>query len=433
MAVLRIREYGRVGCGTTFDPFGLLPRVTSIQRKKLETFSESYRKKYKSAVFKYGPDNTLVAQNFVGVINVGRDQIEVLPKIDGLEKDDSTTRLNLAKMIATAFNLSLNEGDASKMKSPNDSILEVLIRLFCKSLWTEVHKGLLSTYEERAESLGVLRGRLNIGRQIQENAIRPERLACEFDEFSVNNAINRTLKAALQTLQKVTRSSSNQQNIAELLLCFGEVEDVLFRDLLKGNLVANRGTQRYERLLNMARLFIQGQSPDVISGEGDGFALLFDMNELFEKYVGRIAQRIFTTETQKVRLQGPALHLARNVQGSGAFELRPDIVAMENNVVSWIVDTKWKRLDLAKRRDGVASADMYQMHAYAKRYKAPHVLLLYPHHVEMESEVGRRASYEIEQVGDNPLRHFISVGTVDLSDLGKVPGQLRTLIGSMLH
>lgn len=52
-----------------------------------------------------------------------------------------------------------------------------------------------------------------------------------------------------------------------------------------------------------------------------------------------------------------------------------------------IFDTKWKKLDPSgrSRNYGISTADMYQMYAYAKRYKANDVWLLYPDSMGEES------------------------------------------------
>lgn len=44
-----------------------------------------------------------------------------------------------------------------------------------------------------------------------------------------------------------------------------------------------------------------------------------------------------------------------------------------------MVDTKWKRLEgIRAGRQGVVAADLYQAFAYAKRFEARRVVLLYP-------------------------------------------------------
>ena len=424
MAVLALREYDSIQCGAAFDPAKRI--VTAAQHRALERFSEEYKSLNKVTVFRHGPRQSLVAQNFVGVINLGRDQVEILPKI---ECDVSQVRRNLVAMISTVLDLELYDGDASKVEKSSDSILEILIRLFCDRLWQSIRRGMVRRYESRTDNLTVLRGRLSVTDQIRHNLARPDRLACVFDEFSENNSLNQALKAALRVLSKVAQSQSNQRNIAELIFCFQDVDDVPPATIKWGLTSTNRLSVRYKPLLALARLFIEGKSPDVVSGAGEGFALLFDMNELFERYVGVIARRVFGAQGLTVSLQGPKRHLARHANGNPVFELRPDIVASHDGQTAFIIDTKWKRLKEAEYREGVTSADVYQMFAYATQYIAPDVVLLFPHHSKLGIREPKRAEYWLNGVGESgdALRQCISVSTIDLRDLVSVPSQLSSL------
>ena len=62
------------------------------------------------------------------------------------------------------------------------------------------------------------------------------------------------------------------------------------------------------------------------------------------------------------------------------FAMRPDIVLRKKaEKRCMILDTKWKILkDDPFHNYGIKSADMYQMYAYSKRYKATDIWLLYP-------------------------------------------------------
>jgi 5-methylcytosine-specific restriction enzyme subunit McrC len=376
-------------------------------------------------VFQHGPKRSLVAQNFVGVINLGRDQIEILPKIEG---EVSQVRHNLAKMISVVLELELLDEDVSKIDKHNDSILEILVRMFCQRLWQCVRRGMVRQYETRSENLAMLRGRLSVSEQVRKNLARPDRLACVFDEFSENIPLNQVLKAALRVLSKVVEAPANQRNLAELLFCFQEVDDVAPSAINWSRTGTNRLSARYKPLLAMARLFIEGKSPDVVSGSGDGFALLFDMNQLFESYVGAVARRVFAKEGLEVSLQGPKRHLARIASGSPVFELKPDIVARGQTGIAFIIDTKWKRLKEQVYREGVTSSDVYQMYAYSTQYASPDVLLLYPHHRDLGVWRPRRAEYWVHGVGGTfDLNQRVCVSSLDLQDLNTVPAQLKSM------
>ena len=426
MAVLGLREFERITCGEAFDPTNRV--VTAGQHRALEKFSEEYQKQHKVAVFQHGPRKSLVAQNFVGVVNLGRDQVEILPKIEGAVPQ---VRHNLVNMISVVLDLALYDSDSSKVGKHSGSILEVLIGLFCHKLWQCVRRGMARQYEVRNENLATLRGRISMPEQIRLNLARPDRLACVFDEFSENNPLNQALKAALQVLRRVAKSQPNQRNLAELLFCFQDVDDVAPTAIDWSRAGTNRLSISYKPLLAMARLFIEGKSPDVVSGSGDGFALLFDMNQLFEGYVGAVAKRVFAKEGLEVSLQGPKRHLARVASGSPVFELKPDIVARGAKGITFIIDTKWKRLKEQVYREGVTSTDVYQMYAYSTQYASPDVFLLYPHHRDLGEWKPRRAEYWVHGVGGTfDLNQRVCVSSLDLQDLTTVPAQLLRMFPS---
>ena len=430
MEVMSVGEFEHIRCGAEFDPRGRV--VTAKQHAALEQFNEDYRRRLKVTVFNHGAKRSLIAQNFVGIINLGHHQIEVLPKIDGGTTD---VRRNLARMISTALDLDLYGDSVTRAKRHTESVLEVLIRLFCEQLWKAVRHGMVRRYEPQADNLTVLRGKLDLSSQLRVNLARPDRLFCNFDEFTEDNQLNRALKAALRVLHRVSRSQSNLRSVAELLFCFQDVQDIEGHTIKWDSVITDRLSSRYEPLVRLARLFIAGESPDVVSGTNQGFALLFDMNELFESYIGAIAKRVFGRQGLKVSLQGPKRHLAQHVSGADTFALRPDIVVSRGADIAAIIDTKWKRLKGAATREGVSSGDAYQMHAYSTQYGAPDVMLLYPHHSELGALKARRAEYWFRELGVIPVAgaRAVSVGTVDLSDLDSVGGQLQMLFPNLVR
>ena len=128
-------------------------------------------------------------------------------------------------------------------------------------------------------------------------------------------------------------------------------------------------------------------------------------------------------------LQGPRQHLARYENGNPVFELRPDIVASDAGNIKFIIDTKWKRLKETANREGVATADVYQMFAYSTQYASPDVTLLYPHHSDLGKWEPKRAEYWLKGTRElgGQVTQRICVATVDLRDLGSVSRQLEQI------
>ena len=402
------------------------PSVTQGQALQLR----SLKRIHGFDVFKPFSEDTLSAQQYVGAVQIGNLTVEILPKVDGI--DGTVMRRNLVGMLAVVLDLKISEGDIAHVATQRHGILEILIRLFCDKLFAQVHRGLVRRYEHREENLSVLRGRIGIVEQVRLNAANPERLFCRFDEFQEDNPLNQILKAAIRLLLAVSQELSNQRQLSELLLAFEGVADFRRSSLPWQRITFDRLNDRYKPTFKLAELFLKATPPDVSGGGVQGFSLFFDMNSLFEEYIGRVATRVFRPHGYKVVLQGPQRYLTYDeTLQREAFAMKPDVVGLVGLQAAWIIDTKWKELSKEETRDGVLQGDIYQMYAYSNRYECPEVVLLYPHHGGLGIEHGIRASYRLNTWSEKQFDQEngrVKVGTVDLSDLATVPAQLRALV-----
>ena len=156
----------------------------------------------------------LKACQVVGVLAApGGPTLEILPKID---QDDGAVRTALVRMLAVAWGLRLTGGELAAMRTQRRDLLEILIRLFVKRLLTVVRRGLPRRYLEHEEDLNLLRGRLDVTRQVTRFVGRPDLFACRFEEWSEDTPLNRVLKAAVSRLAGLTRSADTARRLAEL-------------------------------------------------------------------------------------------------------------------------------------------------------------------------------------------------------------------------
>lgn len=129
----------------------------------------------------------------------------------------------------------------------------------------------------------------------------------------------------------------------------------------------------YEQVLLWCKTFLFENSFSPYKGNDIAFALLFDMNLLFESYVFDYLKK--NGNFENIKSQDKTHHLAYE-NGSGRFGLKPDIVIDSGKIV---VDTKWKILSEEKTQNGVSQADMYQMYAYGTKYQdCEELYLVYP-------------------------------------------------------
>ena len=335
----------------------------------------------------------LTARQMVGVIAAPGCSLEILPKIDPLEGEDSeirgAVRRRLVRMLDVALGLNIGDGAAASMARQEEGLLDILIRLFADKLLAEAQRGLPRGYLSEEEDLPVLRGRLNVVRQFTAHAVRPDRLACRFDALSSDIALMQVMKACVIALRRHARGGATVRKLDELRFLMADISDVSVSALPWSAVRIDRTNRRWESLYGLARLFLKRdwQATHHALEARQGITLLFPMNDLFEAYMAALAKKALRPAGLTVETQGGRLFclVEEGEGGRNCFQTKPDMIVRRlsnpRSVVA-IVDTKWKRLATAieDRKHGVSQADVYQMMSYGRLYDCPELVLLYPHH-----------------------------------------------------
>ena len=304
------------------------------------------------------------ARNYVGVLQTKSGlTIEILPKIAD-KNDAERSKTVFIKMLRTLKNFPFKSSNLASLKTQNLPLLEIFISMFLCELEALVKKGIKSDYVALEENLNFLKGKLNINEQIKRNSIHKERFYVGYSEFLSDIKINRIIKTTLKFLYKKSNSSINQQKIRELLFIFDEVLECEDYKNFFAKLVMNRQVKHYEQTLLWCKIFLLGNSFTPHKGDDLALALLFDMNALFENYVGNFIKKSFPSTI----LQHSGKHL---VEEPKSFKLRPDIFLKGK----FIADTKWK---IVSSRDDISQADLYQLYAYGKKHECDKLHLIYP-------------------------------------------------------
>ncbi|WP_373072200.1 McrC family protein [Sulfurimonas sp.] len=339
---------------------------------------------YLKITTKKGYGKVLQAQNYVGVIQTkDGTTIEILPKISSLKDDkksEEKTKEDKAKeilirMLKTLKNSPFKNFNMANMKSSKMPLLEIFITMFLEELSKLIQKGIKSDYISKEENLKFLKGKLLIGQQIKYNTVHKERFFVDYQEFLSDRVENRLIKTTLDYLYKKSKSNRNQQRIREFLFVFDEIS--ICRDVKIGfsKVKLNRQMKDYEQVLLWCKTFLIENSFSPYKGNDVAFALLFDMNLLFESYVYDYLRRYGNFNS--ITAQDKTHHLAYLDGKEKKFQLKPDIVINDGGIIA---DTKWKLLSEDKTHQGISQADMYQLYAYGTKYdNCNYMYLIYPY------------------------------------------------------
>ena len=367
----------------------------------------------------------LRAKQCVGVLAAGDCSLEILPKVDpdAAPPEAATVRAQLVRMLDAALDFGLSAGEATALARQDTTLLDILIRIFADRLLDQVRQGLPRSYQERAEDLGALRGRLDVHRQFTVNAVRPDRLACRFDELSVDTPLLQVMRACVIFLSRRARAFETQRRLAELRFMLQDVRDVSPSRLAWGSIRIDRSNRKWRTLFELAQLFLRREwqaSHHDARQQANAVSLMFAMNDLFEATVTAALRRSLSPLGLEVVSQGGlraclGQWVADQPCIGTSFRTKPDILIRRAGRVVAIIDAKWKCLKpkAEEGKQGISQSDVYQMMAYSQLYECDRMLLLYPHHAGLVRD-GLQSSFGIAVPGRVPASR-LQIATVDIA------------------
>lgn len=359
--------------------------------------------------YKRNLGRTISVNNYVGLIQMkNRYQIEVLPKID-LSDDDSNkeTKKVFLKMLRSMKDFPSKAFTAANLQMSKMNLYEIFINMYLQEVRKLLRHGIKSSYVVQNDNLRFYKGKLDVSNHIKTNIVHKERFFMNYDEYLVDRAENRIVKATLEKLGRITQSAENQKEIRQQLAAFEmvSVSHNYQKDFSKISI--DRTTEDYRTLMEWSKVFLFNKSFTTFSGSTSSRSLLFPMEKVYEAYVARYMKKIFSEDDWNVSSQDKGYYLFDTPR---KFALRPDIVISKDQRIV-VLDTKWKRLNNdVSSNYGISQSDMYQMYAYAKKYNTSEILLLYPRN----NEVGNRTDISFRSDdGVNVRVYFIDVANIE--------------------
>ncbi|TVP53851.1 MAG: restriction endonuclease, partial [Mongoliibacter sp.] len=315
--------------------------------------------------------NGIRFKEFVGVIQVGNTQVEVLPKADKNLKDqvsEDKWRKVLIGMLKTVHGFDVKSPSLSSLNLKSNTILDLYFEIFIKEVEYLLHSGLIKKYRKVNGNINALKGSLQFGKHIQYNLVHQERFFVKYNVYDVSHTIHFILYKALRLLKLINTNSALYSRIGALMLHFPEMPDIRVSESTFDRLILNRKTYTYQKALEISKLLLLRFHPDLSKGKNHVLALMFDMNLLWEKFVYISLKKhkdIQVFAQNKKFFWNPTIGQRRTI--------RPDIRIIKGKQ-TFVFDTKWKML-----KDNKPSVeDVRQMYAYHHYFKAEKVALLYP-------------------------------------------------------
>ncbi|OJE17817.1 restriction endonuclease [Bacillus thuringiensis] len=384
--LLEVREYDSITCNIELQDNSQYKYLDEESFNQLEDLILSFSNEKEVDVanfFSLGSTRNvgkiICIKNYVGIVQLKNGmQIQVLPKIN--LGDIADTKRIFLRMIKSMKDFPSKVFNDANLNLEQMSLYEIFINLYTQEVRSLVKKGLKSTYYSEETNSNFYKGKLALNEHIRKNIVHRDRFYVRFDEFGLNSAENKLIKATLLKLMKISSSSENIRAMRQLLTNFELINASINYEKDFNKVIINRNNKEYEVLMQWSKVFLLNRSFTTFSGNSSGRALLFPMEKVYEAYVGRSLKKALADTNWNVSLQDRGYYLFER-----KFALKPDIVIERDDTTRKIIlDTKWKALYNNPRSNyGIVQADMYQMYAYAKKYNTNEIWMLYPINDEM--------------------------------------------------
>jgi 5-methylcytosine-specific restriction enzyme subunit McrC len=192
-------------------------------------------------------------------------------------------------------------------------------------------------------------------------------------------------------LFNATGNSETKKHLREILFILDEVSDMPATAEQCNSIQFNPMFSDFETVRDYCSLFLSNSVSFNYKNELKLFAFLLPMEYVFEYFVfGFIDKEL---EEVRAKAQRSDTHLDEQ----GVFSLRPDL-HLTTEGKSVIADTKYKIVysDEQDPKKGISQNDLYQMLAYAVRFKVDEIILFYPHTVKQQQESSSELSIKDE-------------------------------------
>jgi len=337
-------------------------------------------------------------QGRVGAVVCGATEVRVAPKV---------TIDRLVFMLGHSRR-GVTWQDVEVGVDAESDVVHVVAEAFARSLARALGPGLLQGYRVTEEALPVVRGRIRIDDQLKRRPGQWLPIEVSYDDFTIDIAENRVLRAALEHLvRNPLVGPEGHRRLMSLAPRFAEVSRLVPGAPLPAWHVS-RLNARFESPLRLAELILASTSFEHRVGEVriDGF--VFDVARIFEDFV---------TVTMRTSLQ----RLMPGTVVEGQFPMWLDtgsVILMKPDIV-WVdaaqaplavLDAKYK----AERPSGFPNADIYQAHAYATALGLGDAHLIYAKGNENVQ------SYEVRESGVMVHAHVLDLAAAPAALLSQI-------------
>lgn len=308
----------------------------------------------------------LIPRGRVGAVRIGDFQVQVTPK-------ERVSLAHLLFLLGYASDPGFRPEEVSGQQDVE--LWPALAYSLAQAVDRALSRGVVQGYRTTDEALRTIRGRIRFGDQIRARPGMLVPIEVTYDEFTVDTAENRILRAALRTMLAVPRLGSDVRR--RLLHLDARLEGALV--LRPGAPIPawspSRLNERYQPALRLAEIVLRHGAAKPGNAGLQVASFVVTMWKVFEDFVTTALTEALASSPGRTQAQLPAFLAGAGDWRRGTIPMNVDVAHRDPQGRPDVVfDAKYKVASVSGR---YANADHYQMLAYCTALDVPRAWLIY--------------------------------------------------------
>lgn len=357
------------------------PKAREAVEQEINGTNESNRASRLLVEYRADGRARLRATQHVGIVALpDGPTIEIRPKIPNTD---------LLGLIRYAQNIDARTFEQETQLVGGTRFIDALATLFENELDHVLTQGLHRSYSRITQTTDHIRGRIEVQQQLQRQGPTPTAFECTYDELSVDTTVNRAILYATTILQRfVSDPDLNRALRRHQQQLRRRVELRPVRPIELDAIELTRLMEYYKDLIRLTKLVLRSIHLDSLRvAERDSYALLVNMNTIFEEVVERVVSELANERGWTATTQATSTRLVSG--GHRRIQIQPDVLVSDGKRDRLVGDAKWKRDNPAGNSREPSTSDIYQLVAYQVAHGVPGVLF-YP-----EQEQTLQSTYRV--------------------------------------
>lgn len=287
------------------------------------------------------------------------------------EKNSTIVIRNVYYMMSYAFRILKKQTNYKYVaKEDFEDAADLLAAILAKGVAQQIKQGLHREYVEKHETLPFIRGKLDLPGTIRNRIRRDPKAACEFDELSEDNLLNRILKTTMKKLLQTEGVKKDRKDaLKKNLVFFDCVGDLPSLEVPWSRIQYQRNNRNYEMLICLCAMILDGMIQTTEHGK-------YRLAVFEEKHMPWLYENFILEYYRMHRPDLKPAHTQVKWDFQGEVVGREQIPDMKTDITlrkdgkTLIIDAKYYGHILKASRQNaqkkLPSANLYQIFAYVK-------------------------------------------------------------------